>query len=399
LQRVKKKYKYIGYFVISLSIILNQFVIRVISVDEIKIEETEKQIILFIIQILFFLFGLYILRFGKSAIQNLTTLLVSLFFTFSVLELSLVWLFPFNIKSSSPGWIPYHKFIDNESRINKFHEFNSKKNIYSFNDINHTYKKCSKNLYRIAILGDSFIWGDGVEDSVIWSRKLEKKLQVFTNQKFEVFHWGYRGMSTLQQYNFFLTEGYKYDIDLLILGFVVNDPDMGERDLTTFIHYNSKASYLLRKTLFYFFPNSLDFLTYYINNFANQYLGYGYVNWLENYVYSDESIAKYSKTIRNFDKLLKKNNIPYIIVMTPESHNPMLEKYFNKITPIFEKYKIRYLNLFPTIKSHFRAFSFLELATSPANAHPGPLVTTVYAEEVYKYLLTNNLLKISLSNE
>src|SRR4051812_13244556 len=60
-------------------------------------------------------------------------------------------------------------------RTNKRNEEYAKLNQFEFTDRNHTPDK-PKGIFRIAVLGDSFIWGDGLPYENIWSHKLETKL-------------------------------------------------------------------------------------------------------------------------------------------------------------------------------------------------------------------------------
>jgi len=123
-----------------------------------------------------------------------------------------------------------------------------------------------------------------------------------------------------------------------------------------------------------------------INNFANQYLSYGYINWLEEHVYSESNLRKYSALLKELKQYLDMRKIPFLFVMTPESHNKLLLLYFNKIKPLFRKQGIRYLDLYPFIKQEFIEYYYIDLGTLPSDGHPGNLITTVYAEEVSKYL-------------
>jgi len=86
-------------------------------------------------------------------------------------------------------------------------------------DREHSYKR-RDNMKRILVLGDSFAWGFGVEETNRLSELLEKSLGV------EVINAGVSGYSTDQELLWFRSEGIKYDTDLIILVFCSND----ERD-------------------------------------------------------------------------------------------------------------------------------------------------------------------------
>lgn len=71
---------------------------------------------------------------------------------------------------------------------------------------------------RIAVLGDSFVWGFGVKDSEVFSEVIEA-----TAPKLEVINMGVSGYDTGQEYLTYINEGHKYQPDLLVLAFYMND--------------------------------------------------------------------------------------------------------------------------------------------------------------------------------
>jgi lysophospholipase L1-like esterase len=78
---------------------------------------------------------------------------------------------------------------------------------------------------RILVIGDSFAWGYGVEESERFSELLEASLGV------EVINAGISGYSTDQELLWFQEEGVKYNADLVILIFTGNDIGDNERQL------------------------------------------------------------------------------------------------------------------------------------------------------------------------
>jgi hypothetical protein len=87
---------------------------------------------------------------------------------------------------------------------------------------------------RILVLGDSFAWGYGVEESERFSELLETSLGV------EVINAGVSGYSTDQELLWFRDEGVKYDADLVILVFTGNDIGDNYRELVNTIYYKPR---------------------------------------------------------------------------------------------------------------------------------------------------------------
>ena len=98
--------------------------------------------------------------------------------------------------------------------INRRNAEYAKGNSFGFTDRERTRTK-PKGVFRIAVLGDSFIWGSGLDYEQIWSHKLERKL-LAEYDSIEVMSWGLCGWSTLDEFNFYKEHGKDFDIDLLM---------------------------------------------------------------------------------------------------------------------------------------------------------------------------------------
>jgi lysophospholipase L1-like esterase len=97
-------------------------------------------------------------------------------------------------------------------------------------DREHSYERLN-DTGRILVLGDSFAWGYGVEESERFSELLETSLGV------EAVNAGVSGYSTDQELLWFRGEGIKYESDLVILVIAGNDIGDNERQLVHTIYY------------------------------------------------------------------------------------------------------------------------------------------------------------------
>ena len=81
---------------------------------------------------------------------------------------------------------------------------------------------------KIAVLGDSFIWGWGTRPNSDegWSRQLESMIP-----NCRIFHWGQGGWSSNDQARFMEEKGHRHHVDLVLLGFVDNDLSFEEKKL------------------------------------------------------------------------------------------------------------------------------------------------------------------------
>jgi len=100
-------------------------------------------------------------------------------------------------------------------------------------DRQHLYEP-GNDVERILVLGDSFAWGYGVEESERFSQVLEKSLDV------EVINASVSGYSTDQELLWYRNEGIKYETDLVILVIAGNDVGDNEQQLVSTIYYKPK---------------------------------------------------------------------------------------------------------------------------------------------------------------
>ncbi len=100
-------------------------------------------------------------------------------------------------------------------------------------DREHSYER-QNDTERILVLGDSFAWGYGVEESERFSQLLEEALGV------EVINAGVSGYSTDQELLWYRNEGIKYETDLVIVVFAGNDVGDNDRQLVNTIYYKPK---------------------------------------------------------------------------------------------------------------------------------------------------------------
>jgi lysophospholipase L1-like esterase len=126
------------------------------------------------------------------------------------------------------GWAhqPGQEGIFETPQLRTFVRINQK----GLRDREHSYER-PNDTRRILVIGDSFAWGYGVEESERFSQLLETSLGV------EVINAGVSGYSTDQELLWFRGEGIKYETDLVLLVFAGNDIGENDRQLVHTIYY------------------------------------------------------------------------------------------------------------------------------------------------------------------
>lgn len=336
-------------------------------------------VIVLVVDGLIFLIGVGLLWF-RPAISNVILSCVSILFCLIGLEVLLsLGLFD-QMRSSKPIWIPYRWQKLNEE-INAPNWKRHSSHPYGFNDREYTKSKPT-GVVRLAVLGDSFIWGDGLPEEKRWSRRLEFLLRE-KYPELEVFHWGQCGWSTLDELAFLLREGLAYQIDYLVVGFVSNDPDVKDIEQKHLQWHTLRRFRFLREV----FPDSFEFLKSYFNRFLEETIlpDYGYDSW-EARLYSRENLEKYRWVLEKFASVVRRHKLPTIFVMTPHSHHVYFRKVFDKVIPLFREVGLEYYDLYPVVKERLGGVPVRELWANPANAHPGERLSQLFAEEVFRIL-------------
>ncbi len=289
-------------------------------------------------------------------------------------------------------WFPEKYKIINYN-INQENQHFAEKNPYHFTDKVRDKRK-PDGYYRIAVLGDSFVWSDGLPYEQAWNHKLEQKITQHYDHV-EVMSWGLPGWSTLDEFRFLKKHGVQYHIDLLIIEFVINDPDMGHYKRKDLNWHKSSGWYvrIFFNPLQRFFPNAFDFVMSHVNTFLTDFVleGYGYKYWHEQ-LYSQENLQRYVELLTEIANYCKSHNIRLLFVLTPNTYEKINQKRFEAIIPLLQRAGIEYLNLYPAVFRELHQYKPRELWANLVNPHPGPLVTEVYANEVFQYLQQNGAL-------
>lgn len=102
-------------------------------------------------------------------------------------------------------------------------DFTIKTNSKGLRDRDFSYQK-DEDTTRFLLLGDSFTFGYGVEGDETYPKLLEEKFKKeFPDRKIEVINAGITGWGTSQYSDYLKTEGIKYNPDIILVGFYIND--------------------------------------------------------------------------------------------------------------------------------------------------------------------------------
>ena len=181
-------------------------------------------------------------KISRGILINLSLILISTIFALLLSEfaLRLIGLKPMYVSperdrfwkyDSLLGWVhqPGQQGIFETPQFRTSVRINEK----GLRDRSHSYS-AQNSSPRILVLGDSFAWGYGVEESDRFSQLLEQSMDV------EVINAGVSGYSTDQELLWYQNEGTKYETNLVIVQLAGNDVGDNTQELVSNIYYKPK---------------------------------------------------------------------------------------------------------------------------------------------------------------
>ena len=98
------------------------------------------------------------------------------------------------------------------------------KNARGYRDLEREIPKPA-GVRRALCLGDSFTWGSGVLFDDAWPQRLERLLTRERREAWQAVNLGEPGLNTVQEASKLAAEGFAYEPDVVVLGYVLNDSE------------------------------------------------------------------------------------------------------------------------------------------------------------------------------
>lgn len=253
---------------------------------------------------------------------------------------------------------------------------------------------------RILVMGDSYVWGDGHSNmNDLWWRQLHLELQHRGYNNVEVIGAGLCGASTHMELDWAQKLLPIYKPDLIIFGYVTNDPDEGSRQSGEGIVKQLKSA--PADTVFDEFIRPFEeifpHLTYQLKGIrakkrtelASGPRGYEYSEW-EARILEGENFQAYRKTVGRLKEFASRTGVPCVVTTLPMPVENNRSKY-EPVEKLFTDAGLPFLNnLEPMLawaKKH--ELKIANLRVSPVNGHPSIAATNFYAIQVANFLETS----------
>lgn len=266
----------------------------------------------------------------------------------------------------------------------------TKLNTLGFRDVEHSLEK-KGNLTRIVIIGDSFTFGLGVEDTEkIFVRVLQKKLdEQYGVGKFEVIVLAEKGFTTTDELLVLHNTALDFNPDLIVLAFFLNDAEgAGSRigfERLYFHHYMYPwivGGWLYEHSfLFYFFESRMKNVVRNLGLEEKSHLEY------ITHLYSDSNpyFERHQQHLRYFIRLAHKKGSTVVVMSIPALMDferypyNFVARYIKNITESEGGY---FLDLLP----NYAIYDFEKLKVSFTDGHLSELGHEATAEALRNFI-------------
>ncbi|MCB4792546.1 MAG: SGNH/GDSL hydrolase family protein [Elusimicrobia bacterium] len=255
-----------------------------------------------------------------------------------------------------------------------------KLNSLGFRGPEHNIAK-EKGKLRVIALGDSQVFGQGVEWQDTFLEQLKTILDINTGQTFETINFGKCGWNTINEQVFFIKQGAYYKPDILILLYTLNDPEFDGYSYKPFFNSSFEVKYLWRSHLYFF-----------LIKLYNQ-LKFPYEDYIINLFKDGSETAQYcGLALKNIASTCRNNNIRPLLVITPlfkDLKNYPFVEIHSKVRKWGENCGFYVIDLLPEFAS--RSKTGKEFRVSREDWHPNKEGHSIIAKAVGNKILEDRL--------
>lgn len=309
----------------------------------------------------------------KELLINLGLVFGSLLFLWLILEG--VFRLPLIVQKTGGNWPKLKQWMD--------YVWYNERNSLGFRDREHPFEK-PKNTYRILILGDSVTYGQMVNYQEIYPVVLEKKLNT-EDKNVEIIKMALMGWNTMEEFNALVNYGLRFDPDIVVVGFYLNDPQVKhnprweetadpERRL---LPLTGPDQWLNEKSYFY------SFVRWRYNRFLEK-IGFkdDYKTWQKGlYNQNLRGWRDFEFTLNQIAVYSKQAGAKIILVdLNIESG---WDRESSQVKNLAGKLSIPVLEM----RQYFTDQDFANLVVSPSDWHPNAKVHQIYAQVLEEYIV------------
>jgi lysophospholipase L1-like esterase len=282
-----------------------------------------------------------------------------------------MWKYALEVKGISSDPLIGHNHRPNRRAFLMGVQFDT--NSKGLRDREFSYEKPSDKL-RIMMLGDSFTVGWGAKFDETFPKRIER-MYADRGIQAEAINTGVGNYNTIQEVEYYLTEGYKYNPDIVVLNFTFNDaepvpvsspPTTILRICYSCIFVAGRIDSVLRE-----FGDKKEWTDYYLGLYGDDGQAKG---WLDAKTY----IAKLAA-------FTKAHGTKLLIASMPELHDVQhyrLQRITDLVHEAADENGVHFVDLLPYVQG----VPSPELWVTPPDPHPNGLAHKLFADGIFEAL-------------
>lgn len=261
---------------------------------------------------------------------------------------------------------------------------------------------------RIFVVGDSYVWGYGVSNNnYLWWKQLQKKFKEEGYDKVTIYAAGYWGLNTEEELNLIINNDKiikKVDPDLIIMGYITNDPEKHNKDGSNVVPAPENWEYnkdnpdkkLFLKAFYNIYKETRDRIYNITDNktilkIVGKVYGYRY-DIRNEIITTGDNLKYYSKVLEKLNNKMNTLEIPYFFYYFNNEDKEYLEKANTRVRNEMDKYNIKYYSHKEKMISYYQKMSteyglqYENFWVNPGDSHPGNVLTNYYSEDIFQIL-------------
>lgn len=246
--------------------------------------------------------------------------------------------------------------------------------------------------FRILVVGDSFAWGDGVHLEDTFAHRLETRLDaVSRGTDFEVINWSSPGWNTIVEYRSVEANIDEIFPDLLLLAFVLNDPEPFDRNKLAVLRKGLRRREPRWPSSVYLYQHSRLYSLVW-DRLENSRIHRAYTAYYYS-LFEGPDWKGCLRSLAKFRDLTHDRSIPMVLLVFPIFDSPMDDSYsygalHAKMREVGQSLGVPVLDLLEA----YRGIDVYRLAVVPyTDAHPNELAHRIAADAILDYLVRGRL--------
>ena len=228
-------------------------------------------------------------------------------------------------------------------------------------------------MLRVIMLGDSFTEGWGVPEKDTYVRRIER-LYAEHGTKAEVINTGVGNWNTVQEVEFFLTDAYRYNPDIVVLNFTFNDaePVPHEEPPSLWLRYCYSCVFLYGRydALKRRFLGEREWDAYYLGLFGDG---------------TTQGWRDAKAALKKLADYCKEHGIKLLMVNHPELHDVQHYR-LQRITDFAQAAAVEYAMPFVDMLPYLKDQESSSLWVTPPDPHPNALADKFIAAGIFEAL-------------